>query len=95
MYTKIVLKIVYTQIHGKFNIVPFHEKGQLQASLTAFCEKILFNSIFECIQESSLLLDNQSSFGPSDSCEFQLLWIVPDIYGLFDCNPPKDVPGIF
>lgn len=39
MYTKIVLKIVYTQIHGKFNIVPFHEKGQLQASLTAFSRK--------------------------------------------------------
>ena len=39
MYTKIVLKIVYTQIHGKFNIVPFHEKGQLQASLTASSRK--------------------------------------------------------
>ena len=38
---------------------------------------------------------NQSSFRPSDSCEYQLLSIVHDIYPSFDCNPPKDVRGIF
>ena len=30
---------------------------------------------------------NQSSFRPSDSCEYQLLSIVHDIYVSFDCNP--------
>ena len=58
-------------------------------------EKILFNSIFEYLQENCLLCDNQSGFRPSDSCEYQLLSIVHDIYASFDCNPPKDVRGIF
>ena len=58
-------------------------------------EKILFNSIFEYLQENCLLCDNQSGFQPSDSCEYQLLSIVHDIYASFDCNPPKDVRGIF
>ena len=37
---------------------------------------------------------NQSDFRPSDSCEYQLLSIVHDIYASFDCNPPKDVRDI-
>ena len=57
-------------------------------------EKILFNSIFEYLQENCLLCDNQSGFQPSDSCEYQLLSIVHDIYASFDCNPPKDVRDI-
>ena len=39
--------------------------------------------------------DNQSGFRPSDSCEYQLLSIVHDIYASFDCNPPHDVRGVF
>ena len=31
----------------------------------------------------------------NDSCEHQLLSIVHDTYASFDCNPPKDVRGIF
>ena len=57
-------------------------------------EKILFNSIFEYLQENCLLWDNQSGFGTSDSCEYQLLYIIHDIYASFDCNPPKDVRGM-
>ena len=57
-------------------------------------EKILFNFIFGYLQENCLLCDNQSGFRPSDSCEYQLLSIVHDIYASFDCNPPKDVIGI-
>ena len=38
---------------------------------------------------------NQSGFRPSDSCEYQLLSILHEIYKSFDCNPPKDVRGIF
>ena len=87
-------------------IVPIHKKGDKQfvnnyrpvSLLPIFgkvFEKILFNSIFEYLQENCLLCDNQSGFQPSDSCEYQLLSIVHDIYASFDCNPPKDVRGIF
>ena len=90
----------------KSKIVPVHKKGDRQivnnyrpVSLLPIFGKvfqnILFNSIFEYLQENCLLCDNQSGFQPSDSCEYQLLSIVHDIYASFDCNPPKDVRGIF
>ena len=89
----------------KSKIVPVHKKGDRQivnnyrpvSLLPIFgkvFQKILFNSIFEYLQENCLLCDNQSGFRPSDSCEYQLLSIV-HIYASFDCNPPKYVRGIF
>ena len=47
------------------------------------------------LNENKLLSDAQSGFRPSDSCEYQLLSIVHDIYKSFDCNPPLEVRGIF
>ena len=90
----------------KSNIVPVHKKGDQQfvnsyrpvSLLPIFGKvlgKILFNSIFEYLQNNCLLCDNQSGFRPSDSCEYQLLSIVHDIYASFDSNPPNDVRGIF
>ena len=38
---------------------------------------------------------NCCGFGPSDSCEHQLLSIVHEIYASFDCNPPLDVRAVF
>ena len=54
-----------------------------------------FYSIYEFLEENDLLFDHQSGFRPSDSCEYQLLSIVHDIYISFDCIPPLDVRGIF
>ena len=51
--------------------------------------------MFEFLHENNLLNENQSGFRPSDSCEYQLLSIVHDIYASFDCNPPHDVRGVF
>ena len=39
--------------------------------------------------------ENQSGFRSSDSCEYQLLSVVHDIYASFDCNQPRDVRSIF
>ena len=47
------------------------------------------------LNENKLLSDAQSGFRPSDSCEYQLLSIVHDIYKSFDCNPPLEVREIF
>ena len=90
----------------KSNIVRVHKKGDKQivdncrtASLLPILGKIfeivIFNSICEYLEENDLLRPNQSGFRPSDSCEYQLLSIVHEIYKSFDCNPPKDVRGIF
>ena len=58
-------------------------------------ERLILNSLFEFLQENNLLNQNQSGFRPSDSCEYQLLSIVHDIYASFDCNPTRDVRGVF
>ena len=58
-------------------------------------ERLIFNSLFEFLHENNLLNENQSGFRPSDSCEYQLLSIVHDIYASFDCNPLCDVRGVF
>ena len=83
-----------------------HKKGDKQivnnyrpVSLLPICskilEKIIFDSIMRFLNENKLLSDAQSGFRPSDSCEYQLLSIVHDIYKSFDCNPPLEVRGIF
>ena len=78
-----------------------HKKGDKQivknyrpVSLLPICSKILEKIIFDLIMRFSnknkLLSDSQSGFRPSDPCEYQLLWLIPDIYKSFDCNPPLD-----
>ena len=86
----------------KSNIVPVHKKEDKQLLqnyrpvyllpiLGKILEKMLFNSIFEYLQENNLLSENQSGFQPYNSCEYQLLSIVHKIHGSFDCNPPLDI----
>ena len=90
----------------KSNIVPVHKKGDKQLLenyrpvsllpiLGKVFEKILYNNIYEYLQENKLLCENQSGFWPSNSCEYQLLSIVHEIYASFDCNPPPDVRAVF
>ena len=47
------------------------------------------------LNEKKFLSDAQSVFRPSDSCEYQPLSVVHDIYKSFDCNPPLEVGGMF
>ena len=97
---------IYPDTWKKSNIVPVHKKGDKQivnnyrpVSLLPICskilEKIIFDSIMRFLNKNKLLSDAQSGFRPSDSCEYQLLSIVHDIYKSFDCNPPLEVRGIF
>ena len=71
-----------------------HKKGDKQIvdnCRTAFLlpilgkifEIVIFNSICEYLEENDLLRPNQSAFRPSDSCEYQLLSIVHEIYKFF------------
>ena len=57
--------------------------------------KISFNSIFDFLDNNSLLSANQSGFRPSDSCESQLLSISHEIYASFDCCLTLEVRGVF
>ena len=93
---------VYLDTWKKSNIVPVHKKGDKQivnnyrpVSFLPICsnilEKIIFDSIIRFLNKNKLLSNTQSGFRPSDSCEYQLLSIVHDIYKSFDCNPPLEV----
>ena len=89
---------VLADIWKKSNIAPVYKRGDKQIidnyrpiSLLPICgkifEKILFNSRYGFLEENNLLCEHQSGFRPSDSCEYQLLSIVHEIYASFDCSP--------
>ena len=84
-------------VHNKrdIQIVYNYRPVSLLPILGKIFERVNFNSIFEYLEENNLLCPNQSGFRPSDSCEYQLLSILHKTYKYFDCNPPKDVRGIF
>ena len=97
---------VFPDIWKKSNIVPVYKRGDKKVidnyrpiSLLPICgkilEKILFNSVYEFLDENNLPCEHRSGFRPSDSCESQLLSIVHDIYASFDCSPLLDIRGIF
>ena len=90
----------------KSNIVPVQKKGDKQIVdnyrpvsllpiLGKMFERVIFNSIFECLEENTLICPNQSGFRPSDSCGHQLISILHKIYKSFDCYPLNDIRGIF
>ena len=82
-------------VHGAKQIVDDHRPVSLLLVLGKIFERVISNSIFKYLEENNLLCPNQSGFRPSDSCEYQILSILLEIYKSFDCNPPKDVRGIF
>ena len=47
-------------------------------------ERLLYDSMFKCFTENSLVSQNQSGFKPGDSCTNQLLSITHQIYKSFD-----------
>ena len=80
---------------GDTQVVENYRPVSLLPIFGKILERLIFNSLFEFLHENNLLNENQSWFRPSDSCEYQLLSIVHDIYASFDCNPPRDVRGVF
>ena len=84
--------------------MPIHEKNDRQClenyrpvSLLPVCGKILerliFNEIFPFFIKNGLILQNQSSFKPGDSCVNQVLSITHEIYKSFDDG--FDVRSVF
>ena len=63
--------------------------------MVKYSKDLIFNSIFEFLEDNSLLNPNQSGFRSSDSCVFQLSSITHEIYTSFDCNPSLEVRGVF
>ena len=58
-------------------------------------EQLIFNSVFEFVEENKLPSPNQSGFGSNDSCVNQLLAIGHSIYADFDQSPSLEVRANF
>ena len=106
IYKNCINSGIFPNIWKKSNVVPVHKKGDKQvvdnyrpvSLLPIFgkiLERLIFNSLFEFLHKTNSLNENQPRFRQSDSCEYQLLSIAHDIYASFDCNPPRDVRGVF
>ena len=107
IFKKCIDNGIFPDICKKSNIILVHKKqtdkqiidNYRPISLLPICgkifKKLLFNSILKFLDDNNLASSNQSGFRPSDSCEYQLLSIVNDIYASFDCFPSLEVRGVF
>ena len=88
------------------NVVPIHKKNsknlkenyRLISLLPIFgkiFEKLIFDNLYQHLDENGLLNPNQSGFRSGDSSINQLLSIVHTISAAFDCNPTLDVRSVF
>ena len=106
-FSKIHLKHLLFPLNGKKgNIIPIFKKGDKQAVfnyrsisllpiVSKIFERIIFDTIFNYINQNSFFNPNQSGFRPGDSCIHQLISITHDIHKSFDVNPSQEVRGLF
>ena len=106
IYKNCLQQGVFPDEWKKGNIIPVHKKNSKQivdnyrpVSLLPICskifEKLIFDSIYEFLDENNLFNSNQSGFRPNDSCIHQLIDITHNIFSAFDANPSLEVRGIF
>ena len=58
-------------------------------------ERLIFNSLYQFLEEHKLLSIHQSGFRCNDSCINQLSFIVHTLYKAFDAYPTLAARGIF
>ena len=96
----------FPDMWNKSNICPMNKKGDKQVinncrpvSLLLICEKVferlIFNSIYEYLEEHKILPTDQSGFWVNNSFVNQLLSIVHNIYSAFDAYPTLESRGAF
>ena len=84
----------------KGNIIPVFKKGDKQSVsnyrpisllpiFSKIFERIIFNAIFNYMDQNRFFNTNQSGFRPGDSCIHQLISITHDIHKSFDANPSQ------
>ena len=89
------------------NIIPVHKNGSKQlisngrlVSLLSICckmfKKLIFNCIYDFLDQNSLHKANQSGFRLGDPCIHQLIIaITHNIFSAFKINPSLEVSGTF
>ena len=106
IFNNCINQSMFPDIWKRSNICPIHKKGDKQiinnyrpVSLLPICgkifERIIFNSLYEYVEENKLLSVHQSGFRSNDSCVNQLLSIVHNLYKAFDAYPTLETRGVF
>ena len=106
IFNNCINQSLFPDIWKRSNICPIHKKGDKQiinnyrpVSLLPICgkifERIIFNSLYEYVEENKLLSVHQSGFRSNDSCVNQLLSIVHNLYKAFDAYPTLKTRGVF
>ena len=90
---KLIRSLDLNKAHGDKQINNYRPVSLLPICSKIF-EKIIFNSLFEYLEDNKLLNCNQSGFRSGDSCVHQLLSITHEIYKSFDANPSLEVRGV-
>ena len=104
IYKSCLDKGKFPQEWKKANVVPVHKKNDKQLvknyrpiSLLPICgkifERILYNSLFDFLNQNDLISPAQSGFKPGDSCINQLLSITHEIYHSMDEG--YEIRGVF
>ena len=81
----------------KSNICPIYKKSEknlVKLINLIKLEKLIFECLFNFLQDSKLLSDHQLGFQPNDSCTKQLLSIVHDIH-VFDAGTSLETCAVF
>ena len=90
----------------EIDYLPIHKNGDKQivdnyrpVSLLPACEKLferlIFNFLYQFIEEHNLLSIHQSGCHSNDSCINQLLFIARTLYKAFDAYSSLDARGVF
>ena len=90
----------------KGNITPIYKKNEKNLienyrpiSILPICgkllERIIFNALYNFLENNNVLNVNQSGFRSGDSCTNQLLSITHQIFLSFNANPSQEVRGVF
>ena len=97
---------IFPNIRKRSHIIPTYKKNDKHiinnyrpVSLLPICgkilERIICNPVFLYLENNKLLTPHQSVFCPNDSCIYQIISIVHNIYADFDHNPSLEVRGNF
>ena len=106
IYKNCINSGVFPDIWKKSHIIPIYKKNDKccinnyhPVSLLPICgkifERILYNPLFLYLESTNLLTPHQSGFCPNDSCLYQLLSIVHNIYSNIDHNLSLEVREYF
>ena len=106
IFNNCINQSMFPDIWKRLNTCPIYKKGDKQVinnyrpvSLLPICgkifEKIIFNSLYEYVEENKLPSVHQSGFRSNDSCVNQLLLIVHNLYKTSDAYPTLETRGVF